>query len=76
MLNQRQAEKRADEIDALSRQCKECKLGQKPIGPKSGCDVRKKLVVDGSEIGWKAKHLFLREDGTCKMFQPRKASIL
>ena len=65
----------ATEVDRLRKQCKECKLGEKPIGPKSGCEVRKKLVIDDSVVAWKHRHLFLYE-GRCKMFQPKKASIL
>lgn len=61
----------ADEVDALRNQCRECRLGDKEIGPKSGCDVRKKLVIDDSKVAWKHKHLFLTGDG-CKMFKEKK----
>lgn len=76
MLNQIEAEKRADAIDALRRQCDQCKLGAKPIGPKSGCEVRKKLVIDQSDVAWKNKHLFFDDKGMCKMAQPKKAGVL
>ena len=72
MLNQMEAEKRADAIDALRKQCEECKLGSKPIGPKSGCEVRKKLVIDQSEVAWKNKHLFFDANGNCKMLQKKE----
>lgn len=75
-LTQIQMEQKADAIDALRKQCDECKLGKKPIGPKSGCEVRKKLVIDQSEVAWKNKHLFFDNKGTCKIFKPRKESIL
>lgn len=68
-------EKLARNVDKLKEQCEECKLGKKPIGPKSGCDIRKKLVIDQSEVAWKHKHLFLK-DGNCKMFQPAKKKLL
>lgn len=55
----------------LKEQCDQCKLGDKPIGPKSGCEVKKKLVVDKSHVGWKHKHLFFDNLGTCKMYQPK-----
>lgn len=55
----------------LADECKTCKLGQKPIGPRSGCDVRKKLVRDRNPVAWKHKHLFLDEHGGCKMWQPK-----
>jgi len=56
---------------ALKEQCDGCKLGTKPIGPRSGCEVKKKLVVDKSEVAWKHKHLFFDSYGNCKMFKPR-----
>ena len=64
--------KHADAIDALRRQCEECKLGKKPIGPKSGCEVRKKLIIDQSPVAWKHKHLFFDNKGKCKMFQEKR----
>lgn len=75
-LTQIEREQRADDIDALRRQCEECKLGKKDVGPKSGCEVRKKLVIDQSEVAWKHKHLFFDKGGKCKMFQPIKESRL
>lgn len=65
----------ARKVDNLQRQCEKCMLGKKPIGPKSGCEVRKKLVVDQSEVAWKHEHLFIK-DGNCKMFHPEKRSSL
>ena len=76
MRSQLEAERRADEVDALRRQCDECELGKKPIGPKSGCDVRKKLVIDQSEVAWKHKHLFFNNHGRCKMFRMKRGSHL
>lgn len=70
------AEMRADEIDALRKQCEKCKLGAKDIGPKSGCDVRYKLVMEQSEVAWKHKHLFFDSNGRCKMFQRKKERAL
>ena len=61
---------RAQEVDSLKRQCDACKLGQKEIGPRSGCDIKKKLVVDQNEVAWKHKHLFFKPNGECKMRQP------
>lgn len=75
-LTQIEMEQRADAIDALRKQCEECKLGKKEIGPKSGCEVRKKLVIDQNDVAWKHKHLFFDRSGKCKMFQPKKASVL
>lgn len=75
-LTQIEKEQRADDIDALRRQCEECKLGKKPIGPKSGCEIRKKLTIDQSEVAWKNKHLFFDDKGRCKMFRPVKESRL
>jgi len=61
---------RAREQDALKEQCDRCKLGGK-IGPRSGCEIRKKLIVDQNKAAWKHKHLFLTESGKCKMFQEK-----
>ena len=47
-----------------------CKLGQKPIGPRSGCDIHKKLITDRSEVAWKHIHLFLDNGGKCKSWLP------
>lgn len=58
-----------DIIYRIKDQCDKCKLGQKKIGPNSGCHIKKKLVVDQSTVAWKHKHLFLEDDWTCKMFQ-------
>lgn len=69
-------EKLARNVDRLKEQCEECKLGKKDIGPRSGCEIRKKLVIDQSEVAWKHKHLFFDGNGKCKMFQPKKASVL
>lgn len=68
-------EKLARNVDNLKKQCEECKLGKKDIGPRSGCEVRKKLVIDQNEVAWKYKHLFFDDKGKCKMFKPAKASI-
>lgn len=68
-------EKLARNVDNLKKQCEECKLGKKDIGPRSGCEVRKKLVIDQSEVAWKHKHLFFDDKGKCKMFKPVKAGI-
>ena len=65
-------ELKAELVEQLRRQCKECKLGQKPIGPKSGCEVRKKLVIDQSDVAWKNKYLFFDDKGQCKMFRAVK----
>jgi len=54
--------------DALRRQCKECKLGDK-MGPRSGCEVRKKLILDDNDVAWKNKHLFFDGNGKCKMYK-------
>ena len=54
----------------VAEQCKTCKLGQKPIGPKSGCDIHKKLVTDMNEVAWKHSHLFLDKDDKCKSWLP------
>ncbi len=56
---------------SLKEQCDQCKLGAKPIGPKSGCEIKKKLVIDKNEVAWKNKHLFFDKVGTCKMYKPR-----
>lgn len=56
----------------LADQCKTCKQGQKPIGPRSGCDIRKKLVQDKNPIAWKHKRLFLEDSGKCKLWKPRQ----
>lgn len=63
----RRAQKRAWEIDALKKQCAECKHGLKEIGPRSGCEVRKKLTIDQSDVAWRNKYLFFDGD-KCKMF--------
>lgn len=76
MLSQMEAVERADAVDALRRQCEECKLGDKDIGPRSGCEVRKKLVIDQSDVAWKHKHLFFDRAGKCKMFIPKKRGSL
>ena len=60
-----------EEVYKLAEQCKDCKLGQKPIGPRSGCDVRKKLVIDDNPVAWKHKHLFFDRYGNCKMWMPK-----
>ena len=57
-----------EEVYKLAEQCKDCKLGQKPIGPRSGCDVRKKLVIDDNPVAWKHIRLFV-ENGRCKMYK-------
>lgn len=65
-------EKYAKSIDALKRQCDKCKIGKKKIGPKSGCDLRKKLIIEQSEIAWEHKKLFLNDKDKCTMFQPKE----
>ena len=65
-------ERKARMVDALKEQCSECKLGLKPVGPKSGCEVRKKLVIDQSDVAWKNKHMFFDGGGTCKMFKQKR----
>ena len=71
-----QAELRADEVDMLRRQCSECKLGAKDITPRGGCEVRKKLVIDQSEVAWSHKQLFFDDRGKCKMFQEKERKVL
>lgn len=63
-------ERKMAKVDALQAQCSICKLGKKKIGPKSGCDIRKKLVVDRNETAWRLEHLFFDDKGMCKMFKP------
>lgn len=58
--------------DKLDEQCKRCKLGDVKIGPKSGCEIRKKLVIDRSEVAWKHEHLFFDNKRRCKMFKENK----
>ena len=62
--------KHARAVDALKAQCDVCKLN-KPKTPTKDCAVRIKLVVNDSEVGWKHKHLFLANNGRCKMFQEK-----
>ena len=54
--------------DMLRAQCAKCKRGDK-MGPKSGCDVRKKLIIDDSAVAWKNQYLFFDDNGNCKMYQ-------
>jgi len=61
--------KHAREVDALKAQCDKCKLW-KPKTPTKDCAIRKKLITDDSEIGWKHRHLFLN-GLKCKMFQEK-----
>lgn len=63
------------DVYALKEQCDTCKLGKKEIGPRSGCDVKKKLVIDRSEVAWKHKHLFFKQNGECKMRQPIEVKL-
>lgn len=58
-------------LDSLRAQCETCALGKKAIGPRSGCDLRKKLIIDKSEVAWKHKHLFFDSHGKCKMWKER-----
>ena len=48
--------------------CATCKLGNVRLGPKSGCEVRKKLVLDLNPVAWKHIKLFV-ENGRCKMYK-------
>ena len=57
-------------MDGLAEQCKTCRIGQKPIGKRSGCDIHKKLITDRNEVAWKHIHLFLDGDGKCKNWKP------
>ena len=59
---------RAAEQDRLASQCKHCKKGGK-IGPKSGCQIRKVLLVDRDKNAWKNKQMFLTEQGGCKAYE-------
>lgn len=60
------------DVYALKEQCDKCKLGDKEIGPRSGCEVKKKLVVDRNQVAWKHRKLFLDSKGVCKMYQEKK----
>lgn len=62
--------KHARELDALRQQCDICKLN-KPKTPTKDCDIKIKLVINDSKVGWKHKHLFLHTDGHCKMFKQK-----
>lgn len=63
------------ERDNLAQQCSICKR-RKPETPTKDCDVRVKLIVKDSEVGWKHKHLFLHTDGHCKMFMPKEVKLI
>jgi len=58
---------RAAEQDRLNEQCSHCKKGGK-IGPRSGCEVRKLLLIDRNKNAWKNKHMFLEDNGRCKLY--------
>lgn len=60
----------------LEDQCKTCKLWQKPIGPRSGCDIHKKLITDRNEVAWKHLHLFLDVNGKCKNWKSCDSNTL
>ena len=60
------------EIDALTRQCRTCKFNGFTDTLRSRCDVKKKLVIDDNDVAWKHKHLFLNNDGSCKMYKEKK----
>ena len=60
----------AEKEEYLIGQCRTCKIGQKPIGPKSGCDIHKKLITDRNEVAWKHIHLFLDDKGKCRSWKP------
>ena len=60
----------------VAEQCKTCKLGLKPIGPKSGCDIHKKLVTDRNQVAWKHIKLFLDGDGKCKSWLPIEGNTM
>lgn len=65
-----------EKMGEIAEQCKTCKLGQKPIGPRSGCDIHKKLITDRSEVAWKHIHLFLGSNGGCKSWLPIEANTM
>lgn len=65
----------AREVDALKEQCDKCKLW-KPNTPTKDCAVREKLVKKDSEVAWKNRHLFLSNNGRCKMFQAKETKKL
>ena len=58
------------EKDNLQKQCDTCKLGGN-IGPRSGCEVRKKLIIDDSRVAWKNRYLFFDDNNQCKMYQEK-----
>lgn len=58
---------RAAEQDNLKRQCSTCKKGGK-IGPRSGCQIKKILLIDRDKNAWKNKSMFLTEQGECKAY--------
>jgi len=55
--------------EKLKKQCEKCKLGNKRIGPKSGCDIRKVLVIRPYSAAWDQSELFLNPDGSCKRIE-------
>jgi len=64
-------QKHEEEKDALRKQCETCKLN-KDIGPRSGCEVKKKLVIDDSSVAWRNKYLFFDDENRCKMYSEKK----
>jgi len=69
-IDPNRAELHAMRKDMLRRQCETCKIGDK-MGPKSGCEIRKKLIIDDSQVAWKNKHLFFDDKGKCKMYKEK-----
>ena len=59
-------------MDALRRQCDTCKLGNKKITSHSGCDIRKQLIMDKSDLSWDRSDVFLYLDGSCKLYEPKE----
>ena len=59
--------------DNLSRQCDTCILGNKKIGIKSGCDIKRQLVIKKFDTSWERSDTFLNQDGTCKLYQSKYA---
>jgi len=64
-------EEKVRRAEEFSREnCEDCRLGG-PLGPRSGCDIRKKLVVDLNDVAWKHVHLFVSDTGMCKMWKAK-----
>lgn len=60
-----------EQYDNLNEQCHACKL-RRPETPTKDCNIRVKLIVNKSPVGWKLKHLFMPDGKHCKMFKPKE----